>query len=365
MRVHSRQQLIGEAHPPPAVPTTGAPKERQLPIAKRDFIARYVLRPELSSLLGLGAVFTYFAITAGSHGFLSAAGTKNYLEVGAEIGLITIPVCLLMIAGEFDLSVGAMVGAGGIVVSGLIVRGGWPIWAALLVGFGASCAVGLVNGILVLKTGLPSLIVTLGVMYSIQGATLSLTQQITGNTEIDGVAEAARHDPLRMLFNSHPFGVDVSIVWFVAATVIATWVLTRTPFGNWIYATGGDGVAARRAGVPTGRVKTLLFVATAFAATIIGVIASFSVNSASTTNGTDLQFQSIVAAVIGGTLLSGGAGSPVGAALGALIFGMVSQGFFFTNINSNWFQTFIGVMLLIAALTNTYIRARTHRRSAV
>jgi simple sugar transport system permease protein len=341
------------------VPPVGTPR-----VTKRvgGSITKALLRPELSSIVGLAVVFTYFAITAGHSGFLSNAGTTSYLEVAAQVGIVAVPVSLLMIGGEFDLSVGAMVGAGGILVSYFIVNDHWPIFAALLIGIVFACFVGFVNGYLVIRTGLPSFIVTLATMYGLQGATLALSQDFSGNTQVDGIVEATRHDALTVLFHSTVFGVNVSIVWYVVLALVGTFVLIRTPFGNWIYATGGDAVAARRSGVPVQRVKILLFMATAAAATAVGVLSSFAVDSAATTNGTDMEFEAIVAAVIGGTLLTGGVGSPIGAALGALIFGMVSQGFYFTNIDNNWFQTFIGAMLLLAVVTNTFIRTRSLRR---
>lgn len=324
-----------------------------------DLVRRVLTRPELSATVGLIVVFAYFALTAGNHGFLTQTGTRNYIEVAAELGIIAVPVALLMIAGEFDLSVGSMVGAAGIIVSYPVVHHGWPLWAALLLGFAAACAIGFINGYIVVRTGLPSFIVTLAALYGLRGATLALTQNIAGNTSVDGIREATSGDVLRHLFGDQVFGFNVSIAWFVAVTVVGTWVLTRTSFGNWIYASGGDPVAARRAGVPVSRVKIVLFMSTALASTIVAVITSFVVDSANVVNGDQKEFQAITAAVIGGTLLTGGAGSPVGAALGAIVFGMVSQGFFFTNIDNNWFQTFIGGMLLVAVLVNTYIRSRS------
>jgi len=321
-------------------------------------------RPEVSSIAGLIAVFCYFVFTAGDSGFLSASGTRNYLEVAAVIGIIAVPVSLLMIAGEFDLSVGSMIGASGIVVSYAVVYSGWPLWAALLVGMAIAAVVGVFNGMVVVKTVLPSFVVTLGALYVIRGATLALTQNVAGTTSVDGVVGASDGDPLQPLFHGDVFGVDVSLVWFIAITIVATWVLVRTRFGNWIFATGGDVVAARQSGVPVQRVKVTLYVCTACSAALVGVLSSYGINSASVVNGDQMEFKVIVAAVIGGTLLTGGVGSPIGAALGALIFGMVSQGFFFTNIDTNWFQTFIGGMLLVAAFVNMYIRSRALRRDA-
>jgi len=135
-------------------------------------------------------------------------------------------------------------------------------------------------------------------------------------------------------------------------------VLRRTPFGNWIYGVGGDAQAARNAGVPVRRVKVTLFVFTALAAALVGVIQAVSFGGADVLRGEMREFYAIIVVVIGGTLLSGGYGSAVGAVFGALIFGMVRQGIVFSGVDADWFQVFLGVMLLAAVLVNNWVRRR-------
>jgi simple sugar transport system permease protein len=129
-----------------------------------------------------------------------------------------------------------------------------------------------------------------------------------------------------------------------------------TPFGNWIYACGGNVDSARKTGVPVERVKVILFACTAMCSCIVALLSSFSVDGSDVTNGADKMFQAPVAAVIGGALLTGGYGSVIGTAFGALLFGMVSQGFFFTSIDGNWFESFLGGMMLLAIFVNDHVR---------
>jgi len=320
-------------------------------------IARRVMaRPELGAVAGLVLVFAIFSLVAGNRGFLTREGTLNYLEVAAQLGLVTVPVALLMIAGEFDLSVGAMVGASGVLLAILVTKYGWPLWAALLVTLGVAMLLGYINGYLVIRTGLPSFIITLGTMFVLRGATLGFTRLLTGVTVVSGVSAEVGSNSLVKAFTGTPWGVPASIFWWLIVTLAATWVLQRTPFGNWIFGSGGDPVAARNVGVPVARVKIALFMATSTSAALLAMIQVLRYGSADVLRGTSLEFQAIAASVIGGTLLTGGYGSAVGAALGALIFGMVSQGIFFTGINTDWFQVFLGAMLVGAVLFNRFVR---------
>ncbi|HWA49929.1 MAG TPA: ABC transporter permease, partial [Dongiaceae bacterium] len=149
-----------------------------------------------------------------------------------------------------------------------------------------------------------------------------------------------------------------SIVWWLVITALAGWVLTQTRFGNWIYASGGDPVVARNVGVPVARVKILLFIGTALAATLLAAIQVMEAGSADTLRGTQKEFEAIIAVVIGGVLLTGGYGTILGAALGALIFGLVQMGIFYTGIDTDWFKVFLGLVILVAVLVNNYARAK-------
>jgi simple sugar transport system permease protein len=152
--------------------------------------------------------------------------------------------------------------------------------------------------------------------------------------------------------------LQVSILWWIGLAALATWVLLRTRFGNWIFATGGAPEAARKLGVPVARVKIVLFILTALAACLVAVIQAVRFAGADALRGEQQEFRAIIAVVIGGTLLTGGYGSAVGAVLGALIFGTVQQGIVITGVDADWFQVFLGSLLVAAVLVNNFVRSR-------
>ena len=327
-------------------------------VRRAGILRKLLNRPELGAVAGAILVFAFFAIVAGDRGFLTITGTISYLEVSAQLGIVVIPVALLMIAGEFDLSVGSMIGAAGMILAIPTVEFGWPLWASLILAFGVALLIGFLNGYMVIKTGLPSFIVTLASLFALRGATIGFTRLITGRTQVSGLEDTGF---LASLFAGEIGGVPASIFWWVGLGVLGTYVLLRTTFGNWIFGTGGDPVAARNVGVPVNRVKIILFMATAVASTLLAMIQVLDAGSADVLRGTLFEFQAIIATVIGGVLLTGGYGSVIGPMFGALIFGMVSQGIFFTGVNTDWFQVFLGAMLLIAVIVNNYIRNRAAR----
>ncbi len=320
-------------------------------------LRRWLTRPDLAAVAGAILVFAFFALVAGDSGFLTGAGTASYLEVAAQLGIVAVPVAMLMIAGEFDLSVGSMVGAAGMIIGIAISEIGWPLWAAVLLSFVVALGVGFFNGYVVIKTGLPSFIVTLGMLFALRGLTIGFARLLTGRTQI-GIGDASAGSVLTSIFAGSIGDFSASILWWLALALLGTWVLQRTVFGNWIFGAGGDAIAARNVGVPVNRVKISLFMCTALSAALLAVIQVLDAGSADVLRGELVELQAIAAAVIGGVLLTGGYGSVVGALFGALIFGMVQQGIFFTGVSTDWFQVFVGVMLLVAVLFNNFIRKR-------
>jgi simple sugar transport system permease protein len=293
---------------------------------------------------------------AGDSGFLTTAGAATYLEVAAQLGIVAVPVALLMIAGEFDLSVGSMVGAAGMIIAISVSEYGLPLLVGVLLALAVALVVGFLNGYLVIKTGLPSFIVTLGMLFALRGLTIGFARLLTGRTQI-GLGDSGS-GVMQTLFAGSIGDFSVSIIWWFVLAVLGTYVLQRTVFGNWIFGAGGDANAARNVGVPVSRVKITLFMCTAASAALLATIQVLDAGSADVLRGTLLELQAIAAAVIGGVLLTGGYGSVIGALFGALIFGMVQQGIFFTGVSTDWFQVFVGVMLLIAVMFNNVIRRR-------
>ena len=251
-----------------------------------SILRRLLARPELGAVGGAIIAWIFFAADAGSQ-FVSWAATATYLEVAAQLAIIAVPVALLMIAAEFDLSVGSMVGAAGILIALPVSEYGTPLWLCLLLAFGAALLVGTLNGWITVRTGLPSFIVTLGSLYIIRGLTLVETRNITGRTQVSGVKEdpGAGGQFFINIFGGrfHLFGADwpVSILWAVGITAVATFVLLRTRFGNWIFGAGGDPESARNVGVPVRRVKIILFICTAAGATLLAGLPTVQIMSAS------------------------------------------------------------------------------------
>lgn len=298
--------------------------------------------------------------------------------------VIAVGACMLMIAGEFDLSVGSMIGFSGIVIGLLSTTFGLPMWLAILCAFAAALAIGGLNGYLVVRTGLPSFIVTLASLFVLRGLTLYIPISTEGGTIISGLSTASEGDWLAPVFGGKVLGgmfewlasaglistfvagpkagqpvvdgIPMLMVWAVGLVIVAHVVLTRTTFGNWIFASGGDANAARSVGVPVNRVKIMMFMFSAFCATVFAACQVLEFGSAASDRGMLKEFEAIIAVVIGGTLLTGGYGTVLGAALGALIFGVVQQGLFFAGVESSLFRVFLGVILLMAVILNTYVR---------
>jgi simple sugar transport system permease protein len=324
---------------------------------KAGILKRALGRPEFGSLIGAVVVLIFFSWRADT--FLTARGIANVLDPSATLGIMAVAVALLMIGGEFDLSAGVMVGATGTMFAMLTVRAGLNIWLAMAITLAFAVLIGLFNGFMVLKTRLPSFIVTLGTLFMILGANVGLTRLITNTVIVSGVGSVPGFDVPFNIFASSPVGqFRITVVWWIAITGIATWVLLRTRFGNWVFGVGGDPNAARSVGVPVAFTKVTLFMYVSVSAWLVGMMNTFRLSSASVSTGIGQEFEFIIAAVIGGCLLTGGYGSAVGAAIGALVFGMVRQGIVLSGWDSDWFFLFLGVMLLIAALINQIVRKK-------
>lgn len=339
--------------------TTSITKEQDERLVRSGPLKRLLTRPELGALGGAILVWAFFAIIAPT-GFLSLRGTASYLEVSSHLGIMAAAVALLMIGGEFDLSIGSVLGMCSAGIAILSTATGMPLYLSAFIALVLALLVGFINGYMVIRTRLPSFIITLGSLFIIRGLTIGFTRMVTGRTQVGGLDKVAGFDAMNALFGQDIMlagvGFPVSILWWIAVTILATWVLLRTRIGNWIFGAGGAAEAARNVGVPVNRLKVGLFMTTSFAAWLVATIQLTVVKSADTLRGEGQEFIIIIAAVIGGNLLTGGYGSAVGAALGALIFGMVRQGIVFAGVDADWFFVFLGAMLIIAVLVNNYIR---------
>ena len=321
-------------------------------------LRRLVGRPEVGAAAAALFVWLVFAAVAGPS-FRSLDGTAAVLNAAAPLGILAVAVALLMIGGEFDLSVGSVIGVAGMTIMLLTRHYEWSLWPAVAVTVVLCLAIGFGNGYLVVRTGLPSFIVTLGTLFALRGLTIAVSRLITRRTQLGGLDATPGYNSAESLFASALIGqVRIAIVWWLGLAAVATWILLRTRYGNWIFAAGGAPDAARKMGVPVDRVKMGLFMATAFAAALVAVIQAVRFTGADALRGEQQEFRAIIAVVIGGTLLTGGYGSAIGAVLGALIFGMVQQGIVITGVDADWFQVFLGGMLVAAVLFNNYICRR-------
>jgi simple sugar transport system permease protein len=339
------------------------PLDQDERVARVGLVSRLFQRPEIGSLVGVVAVFLLFLWSAGSQ-FAQFDGFARWTDEASNIGIMAVPVALLMIGGEFDLSAGVMTGSSGLLLGWLVTHHGLNIWPAVVLVLLFGMLVGFMNGMLVMKTGLPSFIVTLGTFFSLEGLNLGLTAHVFGTVYVPDIDTASGYGFAHRLFGS-TFGGSYAfpdrVLWWIGVTAVAAWVLNFTRFGNWIFAVGGDKVAARNVGVPVLRTKVALFMTTATMASLLGVMIALQLRSAQASQGIGSEFEYIIAAVVGGCLLTGGFGSAIGASIGALIMGMATIGIPFSGWNSDYRNLFLGIILLLAVLLNTLIRQQAVR----
>ena len=342
----------------------GEPNLASERIRSVPWLSRAMRRPEAGAVAGTLLVFAIFILVGHDSGMFSTDGAISWIKVASYLGVIAIGACLLMIAGEFDLSVGSMIGFAGMMIAIPAKYWDWPIWASIIFAFGCALSIGFVNGYIVVKTRLPSFIVSLAFLFILRGLTIGLSVFLTRRTIIGGVGMdggLAEDDWLAQIFGftvGGQYGMPAIFFWFLILMAVASFVLLRTKFGNWIFASGGDANAARNVGVPVDRVKILLFMFTAFCATLYAVCELMEYGSAAADRGLLKEFEAIIAAVIGGSLLTGGYGSVIGACFGALIFAVVQVGINYTGIDSSWYRVVLGMLLLVAVVFNNYVRRR-------
>ncbi|MFE9432227.1 ABC transporter permease [Streptomyces sp. NPDC006640] len=349
---------VVSAPPDPGPPRTAGRR------ASRPLTLRLLARPEVGVFLGAAAVFVFFLIAAPP--VRSGASMATVLYQSSTIGIMALPVALLMIGGEFDLSSGVAVITSALTASMLSYQLTMNIWVGVIVALVASLAIGAFNGWMMVRTGLPSFLVTLGTFLILQGVNLAVTKLVTGNVATDDISTMDGFGQARRIFaSSFDVGgvqVKITVVWWLVFAALATWVLLRTKYGNWVFAVGGDQDSARAVGVPVTFTKITLFMTVGFGAWFVGMHQLFSFNTVQSGEGVGQELIYIAAAVIGGCLLTGGYGSAIGPVFGAFMFGMVNQGIVYAGWNPDWFKAFLGVMLLGATLVNLLVRRTATRR---
>ncbi|WAC56382.1 ABC transporter permease [Gordonia sp. SL306] len=325
---------------------------------------RLLVRPEIGALFGAIAIFIFFCIVAAP--FRTPEALATILYASSTIGIMACGVAVLMIGGEFDLSTGVAVTFSSLAASMLAYNLHLNVWLGAVLALVLALAVGFFNGYLVMKTKIPSFLITLSTFLMLTGINLAVTKLVTGQVATPSISDMQGYDSAQKVFASSfdLFGVSVriTVVWWILFTLVATWVLMRTRVGNWIFAVGGGQESARAVGVPVTKVKIGMFMFVGFCAWFVGMHLLFAFDTVQSGQGVGNEFFYIIAAVVGGCLLTGGYGTAVGAAIGAFIFGMVNQGIVYAGWNPDWFKFFMGAMLLFAVIANNSFRNYAAKR---
>jgi simple sugar transport system permease protein len=348
-----------------AMAETAAPSARpDERLVSVGILTRLLTRPDIGAFLGAVGVFFAFGYFARGVNWIGDPGNAaGWTDQAAQYGILAVPVALLMIGGEFDLSAGVMIGSSGLLLGYLATHAHMNIWPAIALVLLFGLAIGFVNGITVVKTKLPSFIVTLATFFVLQGVNAAGTLKLTGLTAIQNIDSAHGFSSARHLFASDltQYGFKVKVLWWIGLTFVGAWLLAKTRFGNWIYSAGGEPNAARNVGVPVARTKIALFMMTSGVAALMGIIEALELRSMQAKEGIGLEFIFIICAVVGGCLLTGGYGSVIGTFFGAAMLGMVQLGIVLAQWDSNWTYTFQGGILFAAVMLNLVVRNRAQR----
>jgi len=301
----------------------------------------FLKKPQAASLVILIVLLAAFAIAAPT--FFSARNVSNMLAFMPELGLIALAMCLLLTAGEFDLSVGAVFGFVPCVVM-ILAQGGYlPIGAALPAGLALALAIGAVNGLIVTKIGISSFLVTLSMLLIVRGTALYVTQ---------GFPLSSWNEPgplvtaLAGSFQAGPFRIYASALWFLGLAALAGYALNRAQISNWISAIGSNRAAAVARGVPADAVKIGLFMATSAVAGFAGMISAFRINNANQNSGTEYELEVIAMVVVGGTALTGGRGTILGTIVGVIMLRAIRNGIVMIGVPALAYSIFVGAIIL-------------------
>jgi simple sugar transport system permease protein len=319
----------------------------------KKFLKIYMERPELAGLALLVLLTFFFQVKSGGV-FLNATNLQGMLSILPEMTLVALGVTILMICGEFDLSVGSVFALTPMAIA-IMLNGGIPFPVALFLGLLLAAAVGFANGYITIRFSIPSFITTLGMLFVAR----SLTVVISG-----GFPPLLPTDIPSWLFSGFvgPGNVvRMSFVWLVLIALALAAMMSLTNFGNWIRATGGQLDAAVNMGIPVNATKMICFMLCSVLAGFAGLIQVMRLGSPLPSLGEGLELQAVAAAVIGGTALTGGIGTVLGAIIGATLIRVIDNGLVLTRVDANWFKFAIGMLLILAVVSNSWLR-RTARR---
>ncbi len=311
-------------------------------------IGQILRSPATGAFVGMVIVFLIFTIFGYHRNFLTIGGIANWMNFASTIGIIALPVGILMIAGELDISVGAVLPASAMTLG---ITSGYfelPMSFGIALTLAIGALIGLVNGLLVTRTQVPSFIVTLATLFAVGGLTLTMSVIMINNTQVSLYSP----DWAKALFGTRYFGFRSTVYWWLAFIIIYFCFLHKSPWGNWVFAVGGDQESARNAGIPTAKFKIALFMLCSVSTAFAGICLAVQFNSATSASNFTLIFNTIIAAVVGGVLLNGGFGTIIGIVFGTMTLAIVQQGINYTEIDRNLSALILGAMLLIAVLMN-------------
>jgi simple sugar transport system permease protein len=303
----------------------------------------FVRQREASILVVTLVLVIYFWVS--SSDFISVGNTRTIFEYFSETAIIAVGEVFLLICGEIDLSVGQVFAFAPFVMY-FANQAGLPLWLSIIVGLLASLVVGLVNGLATVWFRIPSLITTLGTQFLLNGITLTISNDFPVIPPEEG--------RLNQIMGAAPYS---EIIWALAIMVIFQIVLSFTRWGVHTFATGGNQLGASEAGVTINRIKIGNFMLTAMLGGLAGILGGFRIDSIDpTSGGTNIMFSAVAGAVIGGTALSGGVGTVLGAFLGVLALSILRDGFTLLGVNANTYDVVLGAAILIAMVANLSVR---------
>jgi len=322
-------------------------------------VRRFLESPIAGPLITLAVVFVLLTLFVPNNTFLTMRTMSGIVNAATLTGMITIGVTLLMICGEFDLSVGAIMAIGAFLYGAMTMHGWHPL-LAVLAGLAVPALLGALNGFLLIRTGIPSFIVTLGTQFLYRGALYVLSTGVMLQTIAQLPVYTIFNGRLDFLANAiKDANFRTSLFWLLGMVALFQFVLVRTRFGNHVFAVGGNAVAARATGVNVQRIKLICFIISGTLAGLAGIMLFSQYKTARIATGTGEELNAIAAAVVGGTLLTGGSGSIVGALLGVLIISMLRTGVILMDIPfipADNFVAVVGVTIVLASIFNYWIR---------
>ncbi len=286
-------------------------------------------------------------IFPGSFRYLDMSNIQLMLKAIPSLVIITLGVNLLMIAGEFDLSVGATFTFTALIMAKLF-NAHFPLPIAVLAALCLGAAIGLLNGFIVVRTNVPSFIVTLGSMWFWRGIILITSQAVTESFYPS--------EFFTQLLTMNVGPIQIQFIWALVIATICWFLLERHKVGNFFFGVGGNRNAASALGVNVGKIKMTAFAITGFLTAFAGIMSTVRINSISPIQGEGLELQAIAACVIGGTALMGGKGTILGAFLGAALMFMIQDILLLLQAPGFYLRMFVGIIIVIAAALNELLK---------